>query len=326
MDAYRRACVTGGAGFIGSHLAAALLRHGLDVIVVDDLSTGDRDNLAAGAEFVEATVLDTEVLAEIVRGCDIVFHLAARVAVRSSWEAVVQDTTTNVVGSASILRAVQHAGTIRKFVYASSMAVYGESDRGVPLSETHPATPRSPYGISKLSGEWLTHRLGEVAGIESVVLRLFNVYGGGQRASGAVGVVTWFASQLARGVSPVIFGDGEQHRDFVHVDDVVQAFLGAMDMHLPGDTINVGSGHGTTVNRVVEELRRVMACGIGAIHAAAGPGELRHAVADISRAHARLRYQPRYRFPDRLDEIARHIEACPAGQQRQASGAGGPGR
>src|SRR5205814_2094846 len=184
-----------------------------------------------------------------------VFHLAARVAIRSSFDFVVDDTMTNVSGTASILRAAQQSGSVQKVISTSSMAVYADASDPAPIAETHPAVPISPYGISKLASESLTHVMASAAGIKSVVLRLFNTYGTGQRLSPYVGAVTIFANRLLKGEAVTIYGDGQQARDFVHVDDIASGFLCAMDSEVSAETINIGSGQARTVNTVFEVIR-----------------------------------------------------------------------
>jgi UDP-glucose 4-epimerase len=232
---FKHACVTGGAGFIGSHLVEALLRKRVGVTVLDNLSVGRRENVPSGVPIVVGDILDTELVADTLSGCDVVFHLAARVAIRSSFEFAVQDTMTNVVGTASVLRAARNAGSVRKVITASSMAVYGDALDKVPFPETLDTAPISPYGVSKLAAERLTHLMCGEAGMQSTVLRLFNTYGPRQALSPYVGVITIFINRLLSEERPTIFGDGEQCRDFVHVQDVAAAFVGAMDTNVSGE-------------------------------------------------------------------------------------------
>jgi UDP-glucose 4-epimerase len=314
--ANRKICVTGGAGFIGSKLVAALRSQGAQIVVIDDLSVGRREALPPGVRFVRADVLDSEAVLDAMRGCDLLYHLAARVAIRSSFEFVVKDTMTNVSGTASVLRAAQVAGTVRRVVFTSSMAVYADSASGSLVNETSPTAPLSPYGISKLAAEALTHQLCSNAGMSSVVLRLFNTYGHGQRLSPYVGAVTIFCNKLSEGKAPEIFGDGEQSRDFVHVEDVVQALLRAGEADVSGETYNVGTGVATSVNQVVEYLKRALEIQIEPKHVPAAAGELRCSVADISKARKQLGYSPLYNFSEAVVEVAREIVG--AGAERAA--------
>lgn len=303
----KRACVTGGAGFIGSRLVRALLERGITVTVLDNLSVGKRENLPSEARLVVADILDGNRVSEAIADCDVVFHLAARVAIRSSFEFVVDDTHTNVTGTANVLRHIQRSGHVRKVITASSMAVYADAPAAVFISEAHSTEPISPYGISKLAAEKLTHTMCASAGLSSVVLRLFNTYGPGQALSPYVGVVTIFINRLKAGLSPVLYGDGEQCRDFVHVNDVVQGFLCALREDVSGETFNIGSGKPQTVNSVLTALQQVLGTKISGQHAPAVPGELRNSVADIGRARARLHYEPQYEFESSLPEVVAQV-------------------
>jgi UDP-glucose 4-epimerase len=308
MDvARRKVCISGGAGFIGSKLARAWLARGAQVTIIDNLSTGTRQAVPEAALFVECDVLDTEAVIEALRDADLVYHLAARVAVRSSFEFVVNDTKVNVCGTASMLRAAASPGTARRFVFTSSMAVYADSPIGSRIDESWPANPISPYGISKLAAEQLTHQLCSHAGMESVVLRLFNTYGPGQQLSPYVGLVTIVSNRLAAGENPVIYGDGEQCRDFVHVDDVVQALVLAGTADITGKTFNIGTGRPTTVNQVVESVQAALGIFTRPVHVAAVEGELRSSVPDISRARTELGYEPRRTFDSSIAEVVHDI-------------------
>jgi UDP-glucose 4-epimerase len=304
---FRRACVTGGAGFIGSRLARQLLERNLEVVIVDNLSVGHRANVPTQAEFIEADILDVPRMEAAARSCDIVFHLAARVAIRSSFDFVVEDTTTNVAGTASVLRAAQRSRSVSKLIFASSMAVYSDPPSPEPIAETHLTRPLSPYGISKLAGEELTHSLCAAAGIASVVLRLFNTYGPGQLFSPYVGVVTIFVNKLSRSETPLIFGDGCQARDFVHVDDIISGFVRAMEVGDTGETFNIGTGKATTVNEIFRELAEHLHCTVQPEHVAAVAGELRYSVADISKARRLLRYEPEHDLESSLDVVVDEI-------------------
>lgn len=310
---YKSACVTGGAGFIGSRLVGALLRDGLAVRVLDNLSVGRRANVPAAAHFVEGDILDRVAVEEAVRGCDVVFHLAARVAIRSSFDFAVEDTHTNLTGAASVLSGVARAKSVRKFIFASSMAVYADAPTPAPIAEDFPTLPVSPYGISKLAAERLTHMMCAANGIPSTVLRFFNTYGPGQKLSPYVGVVTIFVNELCKGNRPTIFGDGEQARDFVHVDDIVQGLLAAMRSDSSGETFNIGSGIPHSVNQVLDLLNQVLGTSLPGRHADPVRGELRYSVADISKATRLLGYRPQHRFESSLRKVVEEIlESAPA--------------
>ncbi|HEV3039966.1 MAG TPA: NAD-dependent epimerase/dehydratase family protein [Candidatus Angelobacter sp.] len=304
---FKAACITGGAGFIGAHLARRLLKQNISVCVLDNLSVGRIENVPPEARFVHGDILNPGDCARALEGCDVLFHLAARVAIRASFEFVVEDTLCNVTGTATVLRAAAQTGSVRKVVSASSMAVYGDNARALPIPETRPATPISPYGISKLALEQLTHRLAAVAGMESVALRLFNTYGPGQRLSPYVGVITIFTNALRAGTSPTIFGDGLQVRDFVHVQDVVSGFVQAMESPVTGETINIGTGAPQTVLEVFDLLARELASDIPPTHVGAVPGELRYAIASIEKAKYLLGYEPKYDFRKSVPGVVAEI-------------------
>ncbi len=305
----KRILVTGGAGFIGTHLVRALLARGDEVTVFDNLSVGRADNVPMGAKLVVGDVTDSAAVESAIAGHDHVVHFAARVAIRSSFDFAVEDTHTNVVGTAAVMRAAGKAG-VKRVVAASSMAVYADNATPTPIDESHPCLPLSPYGISKLALEQLVHSMARTAGIESAVLRFFNTYGPGQALSPYVGVVTIFVNALRAGKSPTIFGDGEQCRDFVHVEDIVQACLLALDKgNADGQTFNVGTGVATSVNALYDLVRTSLDSSLVANHAPAVPGELRFSIADISRIRHQLGYQPRHALAMSLAAVTRELAA-----------------
>lgn len=306
---YHKACVTGGAGFIGSRLARRLLQEGLEVAILDNLSVGLETNVPSGARLIVGDVLDAAACAEAIKGCDILFHLAARVAIRSSFEFVVEDTMTNVSGTASAMRAAWKSGTVRKVITASSMGIYADSSERAPIGEEYRAEPVAPYGVSKYAAECLTHNIAANTGMESVALRLFNTYGTGQRLSPYVGVITIFVNKLRQGQSPTIFGDGMQTRDFVHVDDVVSGFMQAKDSAVSGQTFNIGTGHGVTVRSVYDAVSKAMNVSLSPEFAAALPGELRYSVASIEKARRLLGYAPRHQFETSITPVVQEMLA-----------------
>ena len=306
-DRFQRVCVTGGAGFIGSHLVRALLERGVAVTVIDDLSVGRRENVPEEARLMVGDIGNQEVVRAAMADSELVFHLAARVAIRSSFEFAFDDASINYSGTASVLQAAIHAGTVRRVIGTSSMAVYADAPGPMPVAEDHTIGPVSPYGVSKFAAEMLTHMMCAHAGIESTVLRLFNTYGPGQTYSPYVGVVTIFVNNLLRGEQPVIYGDGRQCRDFVHVHDVVQGFLSAMGSDAKNATINIGSGEGRTVNSVYESVRNCLGSGVMAKRAAAVAGELRYSIADISRARNLLAYAPAHSFEACIDAVIEEV-------------------
>jgi UDP-glucose 4-epimerase len=307
--------VTGGAGFIGSHVAEAFLGRGDRVWVVDDLSTGRRRNVPAGADLVVADIADPSLGQLFARArFDLVSHHAAQVDVRVSVADPARDARTNVLGLLNLLEAAARAGT-RRFLYVSSGGVvYGEPELR-PTPESAPKLPLSPYGVSKLAGEHYLHYYRRVHGLEYVALRYANVYGPRQDPHGEAGVVAIFSNRLLASAPLTIFGDGEQTRDYVFVGDVVAANLIAADMALPDEpadldavAFNVGTGVGTSVNRLAEALEGVAGRRPGREHRDARPGELRHSVLDAARLGARGWTATRT-LEDGLAETYRYIAA-----------------
>ena len=245
--------VTGGAGFIGSNLATRLRNDGHDVVVLDNLLSGYAVNLSrVDCEFVEGDIRDETLLARHMRGVEVVFHLAASVGNKRSIDRPVIDAEINVVGSLRVLEAARQAG-VRKVVASSSAGIFGES-KTLPIREDHPAEPDSPYGASKLCAEKQGLVYAKLYRLEAVCLRYFNVYGRDQRFDAYGNVIPIFVFQLFRGEPLTVFGDGEQTRDFVNVDDVAHANVRAA--HAPGisGAFNIGSGSRISINTLVREI------------------------------------------------------------------------
>lgn len=298
-------CVTGGAGFIGHHTVRALLRAGHEVLVIDNLSTGKAENLPAGVPLKVADILDNDVeniLADY--SPEAVLHLAAKVSIRASVDAFAEDARQNFLGTARALAATIKSGA-RRFVMASSMAVYDDSPTPQPLSEDWPKKPLSPYGISKLAAEQLVHLMGRQSGTETLVLRFFNTFGTGQALTPYVGVITIFLDRIRSGQPPVIFGDGHQCRDFVYVGDVARACVLALESDACGQSINIGTGQGTTVNQVARLLLERLESPLEPVFAPAGAEENRNSIADVALARAVLGYQPSANLDDKIDEVIR---------------------
>ena len=306
MTAFAHALVTGGAGFIGSHLARQLLQTGHKVTVIDNLSVGSRGAVPDGARFVHGDIRDEAAIVDALSGVDCVFHLAAQVTIRGSFNRFYEDLDTNVMGTARLLRAVD-ATRVKWFTLASSMAVYADAPSPAPINESHPTQPISPYGIGKLAAEGVARQILEARGIPFTAVRYFNTFGPGQTYTPYVGVITIFVTRLLGGERITIFGDGEQQRDFVHVEDIA-AGTRATCGRTPG-TYNLGTGCGTSLNELAAMLIAKLAPGAQPEYAAAQPGELRFSVADISAAQAALDYSPRHRLAERLDEVIADIRA-----------------
>ena len=253
MNTRKVAIVTGGAGFIGSHLADALLAEGYAVRVVDNLSGGKREKVPPVAEFFEQDVNDTAALTKVMVGAEVAFHLAALPRVQFSIEHPVEANKANVSGTVSVLKAAQEAGVTR-VVYSASSSAYG-NQVVMPLTEDMPASPQSPYGLQKYIGELYCRVWSEVYGLSTVSLRYFNVYGPGADPEGSYAlVIAKFLKLRALGKPMPITGDGMQTRDFTHVRDVIHAnILAAQSQKVgKGEVINIGAGNNTSVNRIAE--------------------------------------------------------------------------
>jgi UDP-glucose 4-epimerase len=301
-----RALVTGGAGFIGSHIAAKLVGRGIETIIVDDLSMGKRENVPSGADFVGADVLDYETLKKLVGDVDAVFHLAARVSIRNSIVNFYDDAQVNILGTLNVLKAIADKklrdDKKTKLVYASSMAVYGDAER-LPLAEDHRLNPISPYGISKLTGERYCLRLANDCGFDAVALRYFNTYGPKQTLTPYVGVITIFINRLLKNQPPLIFGDGRQIRDFVYVGDVAEASILAMEKDIGNQVINVGTGRGTSVEQIAQILIDRIAPGTEASYGPKQAGEPADSVADTSKIEKMLGFIPVPFNEENLQEV-----------------------
>jgi len=300
-----RVLVTGGAGFIGSHLVKALVKAGHQVRVLDNLSTGSIENLADvlnAIEFVRGDVRDYGVVESAVRGVDAVVHLAALIDVAESVEKPDLYFDVNVRGTYNVVKASKNVST---FVFASSSAVYGEPIR-VPIPEDHPLMPKSPYAASKVSGEAFVQAFANQYGFRPVILRLFNVYGPKQSRSYA-GVIIEFTRRVSRGEPPVIFGNGEQTRDFVHVSDVVEAVMLSLRNEGARGVFNIGSGEGVTINRLAHLILELMSReDLRPIYAPPRLGDIRHSIADITRARKELGFEPKLGLEVGIKELIRH--------------------
>jgi UDP-glucose 4-epimerase len=290
--------VTGGAGFIGSHVAEALVAGGEEVVVLDDLSTGKRENVPEGAELVEGDIREPQTELFGRAKPTVCFHLAAQADVRVSVARPDHDARINVLGTINILQAALEHDT--RIVFSSTGgAIYGECER--PATEDAPRNPLAPYGTSKLAGEEYLATYNRLHEARHVTLRFGNVYGPRQDPYGEAGVVAIFLSRLLSGEQPRIFGDGSQGRDYVYVGDVVRATLAAAEND--GGVFNVGTGRETSVVELYELCRRVAGKeDVEAVFAPPRPGELQRSVLDISHAVDELGWRPEHSLEDGLRE------------------------
>jgi UDP-glucose 4-epimerase len=295
-----RILVTGGAGFIGSNVADRFLALGHDVAVLDNLSTGRRENLDPLVRLYEADLIDPEAVEKVVADFrpEIVDHHAAQIDVRYSVEHPAFDARTNILGGIGLLEACVRHG-VRKVIYASTGgALYGEG-RQLPATEDHPAHPESPYGVSKLTVEHYVYCFRLLHRLDATVLRYPNVYGPRQNPHGEAGVNAIFIGLMCEGKAPTIFGDGEQVRDYLYVDDVVAANELALSKG-SGETVNLGWGRGVSVNDIVRHLKSILGFAGDAVHAAARAGEVQRIYLDAARAKAVLGWTPKVPFEEGL--------------------------
>ncbi|MCS7306847.1 MAG: SDR family oxidoreductase [Thermoguttaceae bacterium] len=295
--------VTGGAGFIGSHLVERLVQQGATVRVVDNLSTGRRENLAGvwdKIQWFQGDVCDQALMREVVQGVDCIFHQAALASVPRSLEAPLETHAACATGTLTVLEAARRAG-VRRVVYAASSSAYGNRPTS-PKQETDLPEPISPYGAAKLAGEYYCQAFTAAFGLETVVLRYFNVFGPRQDPDSPYSaVIPIFITALLRGRQPVIYGDGRQSRDFVYVDNVVEAnLLAAHSPKAVGQVLNIGSGQATDLLTLLAVLGRLLQVEVQPKFAPPRPGDVRESLADISLAQRLLGYQPRIDFEEGL--------------------------
>jgi UDP-glucose 4-epimerase len=288
-----RCLITGGAGFIGSHIAHGLIELGASVVVLDDLSGGHRKNLPPEAELVEVSILDDLSLRSAIEGCSFVFHEAAMVSVPESVEKPRECIELNIEGTRRVLAASKDAG-VKRVVFAASAAAYG-GEPNLPSRETHAPDPWSPYAASKVAGEMLLRTWSLCYGLSTANLRYFNIYGPRQDPHSAyAAVITAFMDRVARGITPTILGDGQQSRDFTFVSDVVRANLLAATAptELKGEVFNIGTGVSSTLLDVLNAIADAAGTRIEPGFGPPRAGDVRHSRADISRAREVLGYEP----------------------------------
>jgi len=302
-----RVLVTGGAGFVGSHLVNSLLKEGHRVVALDNLSTGAIENLPVrrkkGFLFIKGDIRDNNDVRKALNDVDVVFHMAAIIDVPLSVKKPLIVNDVNVSGTLKLLEAcLKH--DVRRFIYASSCAVYG-APQYLPIDENHPIIPQSPYGISKLTSEHFCRIFHEIHGLETISLRFFNIYGKRQVKGPYSGVITKFAERLKEKKSPVIFGDGEQTRDFLHVNDAVNACMLALrNKTYVGKIINIGSGKETTINELVSLLIELSAkTNIKPVYKPPRKGDILRSWANIEKAKKLLGYQPKVDLESGLIEF-----------------------
>jgi UDP-N-acetylglucosamine/UDP-N-acetyl-alpha-D-glucosaminouronate 4-epimerase len=313
--------VTGGGGFIGSHLVERLCRDGHRVRVLDNFATGRRESLIPlldEIELIEGDIQSYERVHTAVRGCELVFHLAALPSVPRSIQDPLTSNASNVIGTLNVLLAARDEG-VRRVVFASSSSVYG-ANRELPKREEMAALPIAPYGVAKLAAEGYCRAFHEVYGLETVSLRYFNVFGPRQDPlSQYAAVIPRFITACLEEQRPVVFGDGEQSRDFTYIDNAVEANLLAAEAEgVAGEKFNIACGEQTTLNQLLEAIRRLTGKEIEAEYLPPRPGDVPHSLADVSHARERLGYEVGIDIREGLERTVKHLEessASPTGQR-----------
>ena len=316
-----RILITGGGGFIGSHLVDDALRSGHDVRVLDNFATGRRENLLHVLDHVdllEGDIQSYERVHNAVRGCEVVLHQAALPSVPRSVQDPLTSNASNVIGTLNVLLAARDSG-VSRVVFASSSSVYG-ANRELPKREHIAPEPISPYAVAKLAGEGYCRSFFHVYGLETVALRYFNVFGPRQDPlSQYAAVIPNFIECFLSGRPPTVFGDGEQSRDFTYVGNVVEANRAALTRNgIGGNIFNVACGERVTLNQVIDELRAITGQDLDAETAPERPGDVRHSLADLQRAREELGYKPIVSFPEGLRATVEYHEHLTAHKGRTA--------
>ena len=298
--------ITGVAGFIGSSLAEALLNRGYTVRGIDNFITGSRDNIKklsnyAGFSFQELDIRNGSDIASVLNGVDYVFHQAAVPSVPRSVEDPVTSTDANCTGTATVLDEAKKAG-VDTVVVASSSSVYGSSET-LPKVETMTEQPESPYALSKYYTEKLALQFSELYDIDTVALRYFNIFGPRQDPEGQyAAVIPKFIDLMLNGEQPIIYGDGEQSRDFTYIDNAIQANILAAESDVTGEAFNIGCGRPVTINELVDQLNKLLGTKLDPVYSDPRPGDVRHSHADIMKGTKLLGYEPAVSFEEGLNK------------------------
>lgn len=303
-----KAMVTGGAGFIGSCISRELINREIETVILDDFSTGHKHNIPEGARLIHGSITDPRALDAATDGVDIVFHFAARVSTRESQLYFYQDASTNIMGTLNVLSCCRDKG-VRRIIYSSSAAVYTDGSQAGAVSESSPTAPRTPYGISKLAGEMYIREMCALFGLEHVILRHFNVYGPGQTPGPYAGVISKFVKNILIGEPPVIFGDGEQVRDFIFVEDVVRANMLAMETSSTNHVINIATGMPTSINSLARIILDVMGSDLGPVYGEAVEGDIRYSLAGVARAREVLGFEAEGRIEEKIEAVVSWLKS-----------------
>jgi UDP-glucose 4-epimerase len=292
--------VTGGAGFIGSNIVKRLLEQGNQTVVLDDLSSGYKENLLSEVKFIKGDIRDRETVEKAMAGCGVVFHLAASVGNKRSIDDPLTDAAINVLGTLNVLEAARKHG-IQRIVFSSSAGIFGEL-KTLPIAEDHPQDPDSPYGTSKLAAEKMCLVYNKLYEMKNVCLRYFNVYGLNQRYDAYGNVIPIFANRILKGEPLTIYGDGEQTRDFVNVADVAAANIAAAFSSKAHGVFNIGSGTRVTINELARMIQEAAGVEVGQEFDPPRPGDVHDSLADISAAKNAFSFSPQRDLKDGLAE------------------------
>jgi len=304
LDGYRRALVTGGAGFIGSHICEELLSYGKKVVIVDNLSTGRQENIPPGTEFLELDVTDRAGMQRALKDVDLIFHVAAQPSARASVEDPRLDFESNVRGTYNLLTAALEAN-VKKLIYTSSSAVYGEP-KHLPLDEKHVPDPSTPYGTSKLCGERYCIVFSRIYGLPCTCLRPFNVYGPRENPETSLDEVALYTRAVLKKQPITIYGDGNQTRDFVYVKDVAHAHILAAEHDASiGQVLNIGTGSEISINRLVQKIEETTGSKAMAQYEPWPPGDIYREFANNQLAEAMIGYSPVTILREGIGELVR---------------------
>jgi len=298
--------VTGGAGFIGSHIVDKLLSKDFEVTILDNLSTGRLENIShhqnkTHFNLIKGDILDIKIVKEIVKEQDVIFHEAALTSVPFSVKNPIITNDINVKGTLNLLKSCLDAD-VKRFIFASSTSVYGETS-APPIREDMKLNPKSPYAVSKIAAENYIQLFYKLYGLETIILRYFNVYG--PRAREDQGVISKFINRLLKNESPIIYGDGEQTRDFINVKDVAHANMLALhSKKAVGETINIGTGTASSINQIINLLQETMnKKHITPVYANPRPGEVKHGYYDITKARTYLNFNPKITIKEGITQL-----------------------
>jgi UDP-glucose 4-epimerase len=302
-----KSLVTGGAGFIGSHIVDLLIKEGHEVTVIDNLSMGKIDNVNKKARFIKGDILDYALIEPIIKDKDYIFHNAAKVSVRNSVNNLIEDANVNIIGTLNILRAMKDS-KVKRLIFASSMGVYGSNGYSTEEAASERILPSSPYGIGKLAAEKYCLHLARLFNKECIVLRYNNTYGTRQTPTPYVGVITIFINNMLKNIPCTIYGDGNQVRDYIHVSDVAYANIIAMKTKNANEIYNIGTGIGTSVNDIYQLVSGMLGNNLKAVFLPKNMTDLDYFTPSIKRAELNLGFKAKHMLKDKIGEVIDHLK------------------